>query len=161
MDRMSWVALPTVLLGLVMSVHAGDTRDIYAAVEYGDFVQAIAIPTALAETRPGNFVKFIQIGKNQNGEVVARGIALLPIGEHAPGTGFTKETGVTVLAHVHHKLMEQRPTTEDARTVRRLGMPNFVISADGQLVWEVGIVSGKAVYREISQKHSSQWMDLE
>jgi hypothetical protein len=159
--RISLAVLHTVLVGSFMPVQASDVRDIYASAEYGDFVSAIAIPTALAETQEGDFVKFIQIGKNQKGELVVRGIALLSIGEHAPATSLNEGADVIVIAHVHPKLMDQRPTGEDARTVRRLGVPNFVISADGRLVWEVGIVSGRAMYREISPRHNSQWKTLE
>jgi hypothetical protein len=158
--RKSKMILCTLLLGLLIPAQASDQRDIYSSVEYVHFIQAIAIPTARAETRPGDFVKFLQIGKNEDGEVVVSNIGLLSIGEHAMEINFDGGADVIVVAHVHHKLMEQSPTKEDGVTVRRLGIPNFVISADGQLIWEVGIVSGKAMYRDASPKRDGHWMVL-
>ena len=156
---MTLLGLHTVFLGSPL-LHASDPPDIHASNEYADFIRAIAIPTALAETRAGDFVKFLQIGKNEGGEVVVRGIGLLAVDQHAPGSDLDGGADVTVIAHVHHKTMVQNPVMEDALAVRRLGVPNFVISFDGQLIWEVGIISGKEMYREIGQKRMGQWMEL-
>jgi len=152
--------LHLVLLGLPIAAQTTDKLEIHAEADYADFIRAIAIPTALAETRPGDFVKFLRIGKNQDGEIVVRGIGLLSIDQHAPDADIAEDADVIVIAHVHHKLMNQKPVKEDALVVRRLGVPNFVISSDGQHIWEVGIVSGGDMYREISAKSIGQWVEL-
>ena len=157
---MAWFGLHLVFLGLPASAQPTDKLDIHASAEYADFIRAIAIPTALAETQPGDFVKVLRIGKNQDGEIVVRGIGLLSIDRHAPDADPNEGADVTVIAHVHHKLMNQNPVKEDALAVRRLGVPNFVISSDGRLIWEVGIVSGSEMYREISPKRIGEWMEL-
>jgi len=159
--------LAAMLLCLCASLLAGRSsaqpeggREISASPEYAEFIRAIAASTALAETPPGNFVKFLRLGKNENGEVVVRGIALLPLNEHA--TADPKEgADIVVIAHVHHKMMKQRPVREDALTVRMLGIPNFVISADGGAIWEVGVVAGRDMYREVGAASSGEWRVLE
>jgi hypothetical protein len=147
------------LAGQRVSAQAKAELNIQASAEYANFIHAIAIPTALAETAPGDFVKFLRVGKNNDGEVVVLGIGLLPINEHA-AADLVQAAEVTVIAHVHHKLMNQAPVREDAITVRRLGVPNFVISFDGKAVWEVGIVAGKDEYREIGPNSFGQWKVL-
>ena len=154
------LCLTAVFFGEGISAKPKGELDIQASAEYADFIRAIAVPTALAETRPGDFVKFIRIGKNEIGEVVVLGIGLLPITEHA-SAGLDEGSAVLVIAHVHHKLMNQVPVREDALTVRGLGVPNFVISSDGRAVWEVGIVAGQGMYREIGPKSSGEWKVLE
>lgn len=156
---MTLSGLHTVFLGSPL-LHASDRPDIHASIEYANFIREIAVPTALAETPAGDFVKFLQMGKNQGGEVVVRGIGLLSVDQHAPESDLDDGADVTVVAHVHHKTMAQNPVKEDALAVRRLGVPGFVISFDGRLIWEVGIISGKEMYREIGQKRIGQWMEL-
>jgi len=154
------LCLYTVILGEPISAQTHVNLDALASAEYADFIRAIAVPTALAETPPGDFVKFLRIGKNENGEVVVRGIGLLPIHSHA-GADPGEMVEVLAIAHVHHKLMNQAPVREDALTVRGLGVPNFVISSDGQRIWEVGIVGGKDMYRDIGSKNAGAWTVLE
>ena len=154
------VCLSAVLLGERISAQPNDKLDIQASEEYANFIRAIAVPTALAETRPGDFVKFLRMGKNEHGEVVVRGIGLLPINEHASAE-LDEGAEVFVIAHVHHRLMNQAPVREDALTVRGLGVPNFVISSDGQAIWEVGIVAGRDMFREIGPKGPGEWKVLE
>jgi hypothetical protein len=154
------LCLHTVVLGEPISAHTHVNLDTHASAEYAEFIRAIAVPTALAETPPGDFVKFLRIGKNENGEVVVRGIGLLPINSHA-GADPGEMVEVLVIAHVHHKLMNQTPVREDALTVRALGVPNFVISSVGRRIWEVGIVGGKDMYRDIGSKKAGAWTVLE
>jgi hypothetical protein len=153
------LCLYAVFLGERISAQPTGNINIHSSAEYADFIRAIAIPTALAETQPGDFVKFLRIGKNKDGEVVVSGIGLLPIGQHA-GADLGEEADVFAIAHVHHKLMKQAPLREDALTVRGLGVPNFVISSDGQVIWEVGIVEGNDMYREIGPRGSGEWKAL-
>jgi hypothetical protein len=135
-------------------------REIHASSEFADFIRAVAVPTALAETQPGNFVKFLRLGKNREGEVVVLGIALLPLNEHASAE-LEEDADVLAIAHVHHELMIQAPSMDDAVTVRGLGVPNFVISHDGRAIWEVGVVAGQDVYRQIGTEKSEEWKVLE
>ena len=154
------LCLCTALLAGRSPAQTEGNLEISASAEYADFIRAIAGPTALAETPPGNFVKFLRLGKNENGEVVVRGMALLPLNGHAPAD-LEEGAEAFVIAHVHHKLMNQRPVRDDALTVRSLGVPNFVISADGREIWEVGVVAGLDMYREIGAKSSREWKVLE
>jgi hypothetical protein len=153
------LCLHSAFLGERISAQPTANINIHASAEYADFVRAIAVPTALAETRPGDFVKFIRLGKNKDGEVLVTEIGLLPIDQHA-GIGVGEKADAFVIAHVHHKLMKQAPQWEDALTVRELGVPNFVISFDGQLTWEVGIVEGNDMYREIGPREPGVWKAL-
>jgi hypothetical protein len=159
--------LTTALLSLCAALLAAQSAatsksnlDIQASAEYSDFIRAVAAQTALAETRPGDFVKFFWLGKNESGEVVVMGISLLPIDAHAEAE-LEKGRQVFAIAHVHHRRMNQAPVKEDALTVRGLGVPNFVIGADGQSVWEVGIVGGQDMYREVGLKNPGKWKALE
>lgn len=154
------LCLYVVFFGEPIAAEPTGKLDIQSSAEYADFIRAIAAPTALAETPPGDFVKFLRIGKNEVGEVVVLGIGLLPNNEHA-SADLDEGTAVFAIAHVHHKLMKQAPVREDALTVRGLGVPNFVISSDGRAVWEVGIVAGQDMYREIGPKSPGVWRALE
>jgi len=158
--RIAFLCLSALLLGERSAARPEDKREIQASSEYADFIRAVARPTALAETQPGNFVKFLRLGKNREDEVVVLGIALLPLNVHA-SADLEEGAEVLVIAHVHHEQMSQVPTKDDALTVRGLGVPNFVISSDGRTIWEVGVVAGQDRYREIGAEKAGEWKVLE
>lgn len=158
-SSLAFLGLCGLLLGERSMTQSKGNSDIQASAEYADFIRAVAVPTALAETRPGEYVKFLRLGKNDGGEIVVLGIGLLPLNEHASAE-LEEGASVSAIAHVHHKLVSQTPVRDDALTVRGLGVPNFVISHDGRAIWEVGVIAGQDMYRAIGPENPGEWKRL-
>jgi hypothetical protein len=119
-------------------------------------IRAIARETALAETEDKDAVKFLSLGVNAAGEVVVRRIGLGK--DH--GTSFPLAPGEEAFAHVHNRQMSPKPEAADFGVLRRLKVPSFVISADGNDIWEVAVVGGKERYRPILPSGVGDWVEF-
>ena len=155
----SW-GLALVLLVCVASADA-QRSDIHTSDEYLRFIRAIAVQTALAETSTSEVVKLLLLGPGGNGEVLVLKLGLLTGNAHAHTDEFSAGLNVALIAHVHHRGMKQAPRAEDSLAVRQYGIPNIVISSDGERIWEVGVVADRDVYREVGASGVGDWQDIE
>jgi Cu/Zn superoxide dismutase len=142
-----------------LSVHSQGSSDIASSDSLIAFAQAIARPTALAETEDSSSVKFILVVMKDGKPVVGR-IALLANDEHAASAEFASGLSPVLMIHVHHSGMAQEPQSGDWYTVRAYGIPNIVVSSDGEKLWEAGVVAGKDVFRDISTSVSGPWRPM-
>lgn len=140
---------------------AAEPPDTQAPDKYIEFVRGIAVQTALAETSASDVVKLLLLGAAENGEVLVLKIGLLTDNAHAHDADFSSGLDVAVIVHVHHTKMQQAPGVHDSLTVHHHGVPNIVIGSDGRQIWEVGVVAGKDVYREIGASHVGSWQGIE
>jgi hypothetical protein len=124
--------------------------------KYIDFIRAIAKSNALAKTRDPDAVKFISLGASTAGEVVVLRIA---VGwDH--GSSFEPGAGAIAVAHVHTRRMSTKPESADFEALRLLKVRGFVISADGENIWEITIIAGKEQYRPILPSVVGDWIPL-
>ena len=117
---------------------AGDDGGFVCPADLAAFVRAIGEPTATATIggTDQNYEKIIVFGRNAEGAVVVRAIALVgPNGGSVPAV-----QGRIGLAHVHYEGLNQPPHAGDDSAARR-NVSSFVIGATGQNVWEVGRVN--------------------
>ena len=154
--------VPLALMFVAMSSSAVSREtggEIRCTKQLIEFAQAVAAPTALAESGDEQSVKLMLVGMKRGMPVVSR-VGLLPSNTHGPAKEFARGSPVLMI-HVHHEGMLQAPHLEDAASVRELGIPNVIVSADGQSIWEVGIIGGEAVYRDISTEDLGPWQPLD
>ncbi|MES2324778.1 MAG: hypothetical protein V4633_21165 [Pseudomonadota bacterium] len=121
-----------------------------------DFIHGTAKFTALAPTRLKNAVKFIALGLDSAGTVVVTAMA---VGiDH--GASFKPPADASAVAHVHHRDMPAKLEAADYLALRVLGLPCFVISADGEAIWEIAVLGGVSKYRPVLPSHVGEWVEL-
>jgi hypothetical protein len=120
-----------------------------------DFIRGTAKITALAPTRQKNAVKFMALGVDSSDTVVVTTIA---VGiDH--GASFKPPADAIAVAHVHNSDMPDKPEPADYLALRVLGLPSFVISADGEAIWEIAVLGGVNKYRPVLPSHVGEWVD--
>src|SRR5262245_52350697 len=97
------------LMACVATV-AAQPSDIHTSDEYLQFVRAIAVQTALAETNGSDLVKLLLLGPGATGDVRVLKLGLLTGNAHAHTDEFSSGLNVAVIAHVHHGGMKQAPS---------------------------------------------------
>jgi hypothetical protein len=120
-----------------------------------DFIRATAKSTALAPTPQKNAVKFIALGVDSSGTIVVTTIALGI--DH--GESFKPPADAIAVAHVHNGDMSAKPAAADYLALREHRLPSFVISADGETIWEVAVLGGVNRYRPVLPSYVGAWVD--
>ncbi|NQD35701.1 hypothetical protein HPT27_01625 [Permianibacter sp. IMCC34836] len=125
-------------------------------VKYINVVREIAKPTALAPIRVKNGVKFMSLATNSTGEVVVQNAV---IGfDH--GGSFQPAPGTAVVVHVHNSEMSPKPDPADYAALREYELPCFIISSDGENIWEIAIIDGMNKFRAIQSSGIGEWVDF-
>jgi hypothetical protein len=155
MRRLAFVVLASMACPVSLTVLAQESVGV-GYDKYIDFVRAIASQTALAETQDKDAVKFLSLGAGASGEVVVIRIGLGK--DH--GSSFEPGPGARAIAHVHNHQMSVKPEAADFDALRLLKLRSFVISADGNQIWEIALVGGKEQYRAILPSGVGEWIDF-
>ncbi len=127
-----------------------------ADVQYGEFIRGVARQTAQAKTRDPDAVKLLGLGINESGHIVVTEIALGT--DH--GASFEISDRTVVVAHIHNQHMSPGPEFADFAALKILARPCFVISVDGEKVWEIAVLEGSNKYREVMQSGFGEWQAI-
>lgn len=125
--------------------------------KYMDFLRATAKATALAKTKYHEAVKFLALGENESGAVMVLGMALTR--DH--GASLQPPSDATALAHVHHRKMANKPESADFDALRQHQLQSFIISADGEHIWEIAINDESQQYRAIHPSGVGEWITFQ
>jgi hypothetical protein len=121
-----------------------------------DFIRETAKVTALAPTQQKNYVKFLALGADASGEVFVTTMAV-GFDHEAP---FKPPADTVAVAHVHPGGMSAKPEAADYVALRTMGLPSFMISADGEAIWEIAILGGVNKYRRVLTSGVGEWVDF-
>jgi hypothetical protein len=98
----------------------------------------------------------MSLGLNSAGVVVVTGIAI--VRNHDMPFNTPHETKVVV--HVHHGEMSANPEAADYVDLRKHRLPSFIISADGENIWEIAMIGGVNKYRAVLPSSIGEWVDF-
>jgi hypothetical protein len=133
--------------------------DISATPEIYKFVTAVASVTAKARLGPGTtpptkISKYLTIGKQGNEDAVVTSIGVVMAGEDLP----LLQSDTVAVLRVQAKDECQVPHGNEYLPLQR-GISSFVVSYNGENIWEIGIVRGVVSIRLV--RNATEFGDWE